>query len=315
MSFVLSEQLMRKTFSMGENTNNFIHKPAQNMKVFPFSTHSKENEIVLSLSPVVGEWLRIVRNEHTVCDTMENTLKKFVESVDDLEEEEKEKLSTIIRSIYWNGDNGNSLSPKGITSMCYIPCNDQGEVKIAQYLYSVLSNADNLKEIVERAVEQAAKEANVLEQAVLRSLQAADAPCGKTERYYLIHSAPQKLFPRDLQFILEDPLRAKEYLVDLLEFYYFFYTAQTSIVLSSFEHGKRDQIFPLYFSLDWEKTNKARKCYTSGWKTLEKYIGQQFYHAITLEILNQNPTADRYDYIALKEYIDQHGNGQEVASQ
>src|SRR5699024_3431064 len=82
-----------------------------------------------------------------------------------------------------------------------------------------------------------------------------------------------------------------------------------------FEHGDRYEIVPLYFSLDWERTNKARECYRSGWQQLLPAIKQQFYHAVTLEILNQNPTGEQFDYIALRDYVQKTGMEEKVAAQ
>lgn len=118
-----------------------------------------------------------------------------------------------------------------------------------------------------------------------------------------------------MSFILDNPSRTKDYLVDLLEFYYFFYTSQTSLALSRFEHGKRDEIVPLYFSLDWEKTNKARDCYTSGWQLLQPTLEQQFYHAITLELLNQTTSDECLDYIGIQEYVDELDTEDDLAEQ
>lgn len=154
-----------------------------------------------------------------------------------------------------------------------------------------------------------------MEKAVFEALQAKIEPPAPIDPYYIVHLAPQKIFMKDLKFILKNTARTKEYLVDLLEFYHFFYTSQTCLALSRFEHGDRYEIVPLYFSLDWERTNKARECYRSGWQQLLPAIKQQFYHAVTLEILNQNPTGEQFDYIALRDYVQKTGMEEEVAAQ
>lgn len=64
-----------------------------------------------------------------------------------------------------------------------------------------------------------------------------------------------------------------------------------------------------------KKPNKARECYQSGWLRLLPAIKQLFYHAITLEILNQNPTGAQFDYIALQDYVKKTGAEEEIAEQ
>lgn len=314
MGFILNPEMMKKTFSMGENGHSFKHKPAQHIKLFPFPTNNMAT-IVTSFSAVIGEWLRLASNQNTVPESMEVTLSKLADSMDDIDAYEKEQLLQIARNIYWNDDEKHSFRPKSVTSMCYIPCDDQTALKTAQYLYSVLGDAQKLKNAVNQAAECVIKESNVLEKAVFEALRAESQPVSLIDPYYVVHLAPQKIFMQDLKFILKNTTRTKEYLVDLLEFYHFFYTSQTCLALSRFEHGDRYEIVPLYFSMDWERTNKARECYRSGWQQLLPAIKQQFYHAVTLEILNQNPTGEQFDYIALKDYVKKTGMEEEVAAQ
>ena len=312
--FILDPEMMKKTFLMGENGTNFTHKSAQHIKLFPFTANNTAT-IITSFSAVIGEWLRLACNQNKVPESMEATLSKLADSMDDIGAYEKEQLLQIARSIYWDDDEKHSLRPKSITAKCYIPCDDQTALKTAQYLYSVLADNENLSKVVNQAAEHAIKEVNVLEKAVFEALQAKIEPPAPIDPYYIVHLAPQKIFMEDLKFILKNTARTKEYLVDLLEFYNFFYTSQTCLALSRFEHGDRYEIVPLYFSLDWERTNKARECYRSGWQQLLPAIKQQFYHAVTLEILNQNPTGEQFDYIALRDYVQKTGMEEEVAAQ
>ena len=312
--FKLDPEIMRKTFRMGENGTNFTHKSAQYIKIFPFTANNTAT-IITSFSTVIGEWLRLACNQNKVPESMEDTSRKLANSIDDIGDYEKKKLLQIVQSIYWDDDEKHSLKPKSIMAMCYIPSDDQAALKMAQYLYSVLGNAQDLKNAVNQAIECAAKEANVLEKVVLGALEAKNERPKTIEPYYIEHHAPQEIFMKDLEFILKNAERAKEYLVNLLEFYHFFYTSQTSLALSEFEEGNRHKIYRLYFSLDWERTNKERDCYKFGWKKLLRAIKQQFYHAVTLEILNQNPTEERFDYIALRECVEKNGGEDEMAFQ
>lgn len=305
---------MKETFQMGENGTNFIHKTAKYIRLFPFIPNNRAT-IITSFSAVIGEWLRLACNQNKVAESREETLRKLANLIDDIGTYEKEQLLQIVRSIYWDNDDKHSLKPKSITAMSYIPCDNQTARKMAWYLHSVLGNGQDLKNIVNQALKYDAEEANVLDKAVFKALEARNEPLTHIELYYIVHRAPQEMFMKDLEFILKNTERAKKYLVNLLEFYHFFYISQTSLALSRFEYGNRYEIVPLYFSLDWERTNKARECYKSGWRQLFPAIKQQFYHAVTLEILNQNPTDERFDYIALRDYVKETGAEDEVAAQ
>ncbi len=296
MSFLLDREMMKKSFLMGDDGTRFTHTPAKKIKLFPFVTTS--NALVIrSLSSVIGEWLRIVKKQKFQSRKMEDLIHRIVENVD-ADEESKEKLFYIIKELYW--DENDRIRPNNIDTMSYIPVSDSGEEKMAQYLFSVLSVNNNLQEIVEKAMEQSSQQANVLEKAVMEVLREGCIETEETEPFFTLHTAAGDLFAEDLRFVLEHASRTKEYLVELLEFYYFFYTSQACLMLDQFAHGNRSNIVPLYFRLDWEKTNKARDCYKYGWQQLEPSINNLFYHVITLGILNQNLSDERYDYIALK---------------
>lgn len=310
MSYVLDKELMRKTFSMGENYDNFTHRHAQRIKLFPYLTSNYS--IVTSFSAVIGEWLRLVRDNNTLCPPVDVTIEKVSELLD-ADPEDKEIALHIIRTMFW--DRNGQIKPNGVNPMCYIPCTDSSELKIAHYMCSVLGEQADIKQAINDAVNKAISQSNALERVVLTALKSGAEQSKGVESYYSVHTAASQTFLKDLQFVLENATRTKEYLVDLLEFYYFFYTAQASLTLSQFEHGQRDKIVPLFFSLDWEKTNKARLCYTSGWRLLEQSIEQQFYHVITLEILNQTPSCEQFDYIAIRDFIVSNNTETTVAEQ
>lgn len=299
MSFALNQEIMKKSFMMGDDGNRFTHNAAKKIKLFPFVTNNNAL-IIRTLSSVIGEWLRIVKKQKFQPRQMAETINSIIDNVD-VDEESRDKLFHILKELYW--DEKDMLRPNSIDSMIYIPVTDPSEEKMAQYLFSVLSSNDQLQEIVEKAIEQSSKQANVLEKAVMETLREGCAIAETKERYFTLHTAAREMFAEDLRFVLENPSRTKEYFVDLLEFYYFFYTTQSCLMLDQFEHGNRNKIVPLFFSLDWEKTNKARECYKNGWIQLQPAINNLFYHAITLDILNQSDSDERYDYIAIKDEI------------
>lgn len=53
MGFILSPEMMKKTFSMGEDGDSFTHRSAQHIKLFPFTANNNAT-IVTSFSSVIG---------------------------------------------------------------------------------------------------------------------------------------------------------------------------------------------------------------------------------------------------------------------
>lgn len=312
--FILDPEMVKKAFFTGGENPRFTHNTAVRFKLFPFVGHNSD-PIVSSCDLVVGEWLRLACAQKIELESMEETLRKLADSIGDLDDEEKEQLTQIARSVYWNDGEKRSLKAESIRAMRYLPCENKAIMKTALYLYSALRDGEKIKDGVNRALKNAANDVNVLEKAVFDAMEAKIETSAPSADYYVVHSAPRKIFMKDLQFILDSPARTKEHLVDLLEFYYFFYTSQTTLTLTRFEDGDRDTIIPLYFSLEWERTNQERECYRSGWCKLLPAIEKQLSHAATLEMLNQNPTGEKYDYVALKKYLEETGRYKEVAAQ
>ena len=122
--------------------------------------------------------------------------------------------------------------------------------------------------------------------------------------YQRITDAVQQKFEGDFEYILGARNRTRDYLIPLLEFYYFTYTAQAALQLNRFLDGERNKCVPLYFCLEWEKTSQNRHCFSEGWNTLQDAVKRIFAHAITLEILNQTEDGvGPVDYIKLQELI------------
>ncbi len=302
-----------EAFSKGDENAKFTHKTGMCFKLFPFVSHNS-TEIISSFAPVVGEWLRLVCGQKIELKSMDETLRKLADSIDGLGEAEKEQLTQIARNVYWKEDEKRSLKAESLLAMRYLPCENLTAEKTALYLYSALRVGDNIKDSVNQALEKAANDVNVFEKAVFEAMEDKVETSTPNPDYYVVHWAPRKVFMKDLDFILQSAARTKEHFVDLLDFYYFFYTSQTSLALARLENGDRNEIVPLYFCLDWERTNKERKCYQEGWIRLLSAIDQQFSHAATLELLNQHSRDEKYDYIALKEEVEKTGRYEEVAA-
>ena len=298
MKYVLDEDIMRSNFFVG---NSFRHANGNCFRLFPFNTTNSE---VKSLKNALGMWICCLKGKKVECNNFDEVLEKLYSEAN-VDADPKEKFEEIVASLFW--DDEKKLKPNSIVTMQFVETDNKIEERIALYLYSVLGNPDTQKLIIHKAESASQNHANVLEKVISDVLVKNTSDLEVSDKVFqTIASSPAGVFSDDLTYIVENPTRTKEYLLQLLEFYYFFYTAQTTLLLEQFENGSRQEIVPLYFSLDWEKTSKARECYTRGWNILQRAIQNQFCHAITLEILNQNTLAKKYDYISLKEYCNEH---------
>lgn len=296
MSFCLDIDVMRNTFKIPGNGLGIKHNSNKNFKLFPFTT---SGSVIESLESTIGAYMRIM-----LClkDTPLEipTLKQRITQELNVAPEDLVVFNEVIDSLFFS--NG-SIRPTNLKMFTYISGGDIAEKHLAYYLASVLSPKEEVMKIIREADERESLSGNVLEGLMQRALPRMKDDNESKDEYFPITHVSDTVFLDDLQYILENSNRTKEYLVELLEYYYFFYTSQTCLQLDRFLEGDRSDLVPLYFSLDWEKTNRARKCYTDGWKRLEKSIWQIFVHANVLEILNQRKSEDRYDYISIGQMI------------
>ena len=81
MSFALNQEIMKKSFMMGDDGNRFTHNAAKKIKLFPFVTNNNAL-IIRTLSSVIGEWLRIVKKQKFQPRQMAETINNIVDNVD-----------------------------------------------------------------------------------------------------------------------------------------------------------------------------------------------------------------------------------------
>ena len=93
MSFALNQEIMKKSFMMGDDGNRFTHNAAKKIKLFPFVTNNNAL-IIRTLSSVIGEWLRIVKKQKFQPRQMTETINGIIDNVD-VDEESRDKLFQI----------------------------------------------------------------------------------------------------------------------------------------------------------------------------------------------------------------------------
>ncbi len=311
MKYRASVAQFRKS-KMFDSRGEFRHLTTSAMKLFPYTTSTgKKAAPVLHLQPLVGSFLCRIEQKRPV----ELTCEKLVEALKEetsIQPGQEELFSEMIRQLFFTSDG--SIRPLNLQMIEQIPCTDS-ESKLADYLVDVLGEPTALRK--SQADAHSKTSSNVLEALVLSKLKFENQPNNEDSlRYFRVVASLKDSFEEDFAYVVEDPGRLREYLVTLLEWYYFSYTAQTILQLNRFLDGERYHNVPLYFCLEWEKTSQNRLCYTDGWKKLQSATEKIFAHTITLQILNQTEEgSDLVDYIRLHEIVSEEKTDQEVSEQ
>jgi DNA phosphorothioation-dependent restriction protein DptG len=282
------------------NSNGKIyHKSGNRFKLFPFVTQSNSAP-VQELDSLVGNFLCRIEEKKTKEITAADLVDKLKEDTE-IQAGQEDLFFETIRQLFFTSSG--AVRPLNLQMIEQIACTETSESRIAEYLVDTLGEQEALKK---RLIDAKRKNsANVLEAFVLSKLEFEDQVIDRNGlKYFRIVESLRTAFEEDFAFVLDDPKRLREYLVALLEFYFFSYTAQTSLQLSRFMDGERDTNIPLYFCLEWEKTSQSRQCFTEGWQKLHCAAEKIFAHAITLEILNQTEAGSEVvDYIRLNELV------------
>lgn len=300
-NYSFNEALFKKIFSVKddkpENTYRLNHTTDKCFKLFPYkATPKTASPIVYDLGDCISEFFRSVLEISTEPVDYERLCNKLKDNID-IEDDDIEMFRDIISSLFFK--NGNFYAYNiGLYPYQTVADNKSSE-RIAEFLYCVLGLDNTDKENIKAAGDKYSF--NVLERMVVDSIETQNIePKMRTEKYYQIINSIQKQFKADFAFMLSSGMTSVEDLTNVLSFYYFYYVSQTCLTLDQFGNGNREQIQPLYFALDWEKVSKNRKCCEEGWTKLQNNISQMFSHAITLEIINQNESAEMFDYIDFK---------------
>ena len=312
MGLSLSVEKFKTTFAVKEG--KLTHHSGKKFKLFPFLANTS-SEPITDLNKIVGGYInRIVRREPETVTMQEfiDTLKKDT----NIEPGKETLFEEVIRHMFFDTDG--RLLPINIHTLAQNPCELSSEYRVADYLVDVLGESDILKGSLNKASRKLDQQSNVLERFAVSKLKTKPMNDNTDGTYYRIVEVFKDVYEEDFDYVLSSKNRTREYLVTLLEFYYFMYTAQTCLQLNRFMDGKRDQIIPLYFCLDWEKTSQSRRCFGEGWATmLQPAIKRAFAHAIVLEILNQTEEENgSVDYIILGDMVtESSGVDSEVASE
>ena len=300
MKLKFSKNRFDKTFIGRES--KLTHYTGVTFRLFPFTTN-KGSESITDLNEIIGGFINRIQSRepeqfHTkeLIDKLKSSTSISSGYIDIFED--------VIRSMFFNQEN--KLLPINLFTLEHNECITSTHIKLAEYLVDVLGDKVILNEVVEDAKLKLNSQINVLERYFISNLKSKAKKEESRKKFQRITDVFKKTFEDDFKYILESKNRTKEYLTQLIEFYYFIYTSQVCLQLNNFLGGVRNSCIPLYFCLDWEKTSQSRKCFSEGWTTLlQPSVEKMFAHAVVLEILNNNDNGEVVDYITLGELVTQ----------
>ena len=286
---------------------NYSNKQDNLIKLFPFTTHKQCPDV----HP--GCFIKAASG----CDIKEaQTPSSLYEGIvelisSDLYGDSEDVTLEVLREITAVSGSANSNNRRIALSAE----SSSNASKTALYLSSMVADSNELRRISREALGRTNSDANVVERLVYEVVPIIENKKEDAKNYFRVSEVLSETFLRDLTFVLSDPRLIEMYLSQLLDFYFFMTIAQNSLVVNKRMKGSRSNLEPLYFALDWEKTNQSRACYKQGFKSLESALEEMFVHAGVLEILNTvDPAAeiDQVDYISLREIVEMHPENEAV---
>lgn len=304
MIYKLSQDSFDDTFALKADGAKLTHNSGIRCKIFPYTAHTS-SETVCDLKLIIGHYLSQINAKEPMPFTAEDLISRLKDdSSIEIAQGMEKVFEQVVRHMFFEKDG--SIRPVNLKMLAQIPCRDRQESKLADYLVDVLGDVTILSEIITRASKKIDEQNNVLERLAGSKLESKASTREPGSEYLRITNALQKNYEADFEYILGARSRVRDYLIPLLEFYYFSYTAQSILQLNRFMDGDRNTCVPLYFSLEWERTSQNRRSFSEGWNLLQEAVNRIFAHAIVLEILNQteeNANSTIVDYIALNELI------------
>lgn len=268
--------------------------------LFPFNTR---NMVLDSFDNILGSFLRNVYSVNQPESINQNEIiSQICEDVDFADNLCKSSFKKIIKDIYFVDDN--TLKCTSVNTYKYA-ISSKNDNDIAEYIVSALCD----KNAVLNALSQNKNtSSNVLD--ILVEGKLPELTDKKNEKKYVSFFPQIKdMFTNDLIFLINDDYSDFNDMIQLISYYYFFYTSQVIINLNKFCYADT-KIQPMYFCMSWEKTSKSRACQSMGWHQIEGKLNTMFSHAVLLAMLNQTEQDDFFSYCKIRE-IYEAGDDQE----
>lgn len=288
MEYTFDQACFDKNFG-----SKFTHKTNMRYNLFPF-TGSTSDKVLDSFDNILGAFLRNVYSVNQPDSINQNEIiSRICEDVDFSDNSSKSAFVKIIKDIYFIDEN--TLKCTSVNTYKYT-ISSKNDNKISEYIVSALCD----REAVIKALSQKKNTSgNVLDTLVEKNL--PELVHKESEKKYIsVFPQIKEKFTKDLIFLINDDNSDFYEMIQLISYYYFFYTSQVIIYLNKFCNADT-KIQPMYFCMSWEKTSKSRACQSMGWHQIEGKLNTMFSHAVLLEMLNQTKQTDVYSYRGIRE--------------
>ncbi len=288
MGYAIRQDVFDKTFLDKKKT--FHHKTNELYNLFPYNTKDQSDKIISDFDGILGAFLQDIYSEQAPNEISRDAIIEEICKGVSFENNpvNKYKFVSILKELYFKDEH--NLKCTCLNTYKYIGC-AKNVNKISEYIVGAICDKES---IIKKLSEHSGANTNVLDKLVESHLPKL-SPKKPGKSYLQLFPQIKEMFTNDLIFLIGNSNTEFPDLIQLISYYYFFYTSQVILRLNDFCQSN-EEIKPVFFCMNWEKTSQSRKCYLQGWHHMENMLNTMFAHAVLLEILNQTGNEKKYSY-------------------
>lgn len=276
---IIDYNQIEKTFRFKEEEHKtnlrLQHRPGTKYKILPYTT---KNNKIESFWGVTGAFSREITAKKTGDFDKQSIFEKVLSIVSNTSKNSGLLLSVIGEIFFDENDDLIIAHPQFFN---YIS-SDKKQSDIGKFLASIFSTQEIRGNFLDAYKN---KPKNVLLKLLHDSLPKLEEGLSGKDDYVNYLEDIRIRFESDLMLLLKDEKLFIEHFQQLLQYYYFYYITQLVLHLDNFFDETPD-IFPLFYSFDWENRMQSRRSYTEGWKVVEPKLNKLFAHVNCLEMIN-----------------------------
>lgn len=287
MGYNIQQDIFDTTFKV---KTSFQHKTNGLYNLFPYNTKDQSDKILSDFDGIFGAFLQNIYSLQANEISRDSIIDEICKGVSfDNNPVNKYKFVAILKALYFTDEH--SLKCTCIDTYKYINRRDKNYSKVASYIVSTICDKELIKQELKK---YSNSNRNILDKLVEDHL--PKLSCNTSSKMYLsLFPQIKSLFTNDFIFLIRNSNTDFLDLIQLITYYYFFYTSQVILQLNDFCRSK-EEIKPVYFCVDWEKTSRHRDSFSKGWQCLDGKRVTMYAHATLLEMLNQTGCEKKYSY-------------------
>lgn len=284
MDFNQNATQLRSYLGVKPQKKGLTHNINKFAPFFPFPTRNPERaRFARGFEGVVGEFTRLVSqqslNEKLNLDDTVNSIAAKVE----VGSADLPYFKSLIKHYLLDQNSSMKIFHPYIFKYLQKTEGDEGkgESEIALFLRDVYSTD---KEAIKGVFEKSESE-HVMAKLILENLENLEDK-EKATKYIGKLGHISNLFFEDFLYITKHTEYFTEHFELFLAYYYFFYITQLTLKLSQRQNANYSQVNELYYTLDWEGTNKSRTSQVKGYNLIKDSSRNLLVHSNTLEQIN-----------------------------